>query len=63
MDKTTAKFNGVNISGTYVNNLRFADDIDLINENHSILQKHLEQITKTAEEAGLLINIQKTKTL
>ncbi|CAF2065175.1 unnamed protein product [Rotaria magnacalcarata] len=61
MDKTTAKFNGVNISGTYVNNLRFADDIDLINENHSILQKHLEQITKTAEEAGLLINIQKQK--
>jgi hypothetical protein len=63
MDKTTSKNNGVNVSGTFINNLRFADDIDLLNENHISLQEQIGQLTKMAEEAGLVINTNKTKTM
>ncbi|CAF1270699.1 unnamed protein product [Adineta ricciae] len=63
MDKTTSTNNGANLSGTLVSNLRFADDIDLISENHIALQEQIQQLTTTAAEAGLLVNTRKTKTM
>ncbi|CAF5150750.1 unnamed protein product, partial [Rotaria magnacalcarata] len=54
---------GINISGTLVNNLRFADDIDVLEEDCDSLHQQIEQLKITAEEAGLLINTKKTKTL
>lgn len=63
MDQTTSKNGGINVSGTIINNLRFADDIDLINEDHISLQNQMEQLSKMAKEGGLMVNIKKTKTM
>jgi hypothetical protein len=54
---------GIIISGIQVNNLRFADDIDLIDENCNSLQKQFETIRVAAEQTGLVVNIAKTKTM
>ncbi|CAF2109420.1 unnamed protein product [Rotaria magnacalcarata] len=63
MDKAMQINRGINISGTLVNNLRFADDIDVLEEDCDSLHQQIEQLKITAEEAGLLINTKKTKTL
>ena len=54
MDKIKSKEMGVNVSGTLTSNLRFADDIDLLNENCTLLHEQIEQLTRTAEETGLM---------
>src|SRR6218665_3028602 len=54
---------GVKIQGRKINNLRFADDIDLIEENRERLQESLTQLMKAGEKTGLEINISKTKTM
>ncbi|CAF2091543.1 unnamed protein product [Rotaria magnacalcarata] len=54
---------GINISGILINNLRFADDIDLIDEDASSLQQQIELTKTAAEQAGLILNINKTKTM
>ena len=46
----------INISQTILNNLRFVDDIDLIDEECSSLQKQFDTIRIVAEEAGLVVN-------
>ena len=63
MDQITQSNFGINVSGTMINNLRFADDIDRFNDNHNSLQEHIEQLTKMAEEVGLIVNTKKTKTI
>lgn len=63
MDQLKENICGINISGTIVNNLRFADDIDLIDENSSSLQNQIELVKKSTEQAGLIINTNKTKTM
>ena len=54
---------GVTISGEVVNNLRFADDIDLIAETEEQLQELTDRVNTTSARYGLLINKQKTKTM
>ena len=54
MDKIKSKEMGVNVSGTLISNLRFADDIDLLNENCTLLHEQIEQLTRKAEETGLI---------
>src|SRR6218665_1878756 len=54
---------GVKIQGRRINNLRFADDIDLIEENRERRQESLTQLTEAGEKTGLEINISKTKTM
>lgn len=54
---------GINISGRRLNNLRFADDVDLIDENVRSLQRQFEQTKVAAEQAGLIVNAKKTKTM
>lgn len=63
MDQITSNNSGINVNGTHINNLRFADDIDLPGDNHTSLQEQIEQLTRTANEAGLMVNIKKTKTM
>ena len=63
MDHLKESKYGINISGTILNNLRFADDIDLIDEECSSLQKQFETTRIAAEEAGLVVNGTKTKTM
>ena len=48
---------------TLVNNLRFGDDIDLIDEDHKSLQEQLEKTRAAVEQAGLTVNVGKTKTM
>jgi len=56
----TIKENGTKISvhGHKINNLKFADDIDLLEEDWDELQENLRR-----EASGLKINIQKTMTM
>ncbi|CAM4940035.1 unnamed protein product [Rotaria socialis] len=63
MDQVRQNTCGINISGILINNLRFADDIDLIDEDVSSLQRQLELTKTAAEQAGLILNINKTKTM
>ncbi|CAF1684939.1 unnamed protein product, partial [Adineta ricciae] len=54
MDQNTSNINGINIGGTIINNLKFADDIDPLSEDHTSLQDQVLQLTKAAEEGGLM---------
>jgi hypothetical protein len=61
MDRVRQNTCGIQIGGIWINNLRFADDIDLIDEDFSSLQRQIELTKETAEQAGLLLNTNKTK--
>ena len=61
MDQVRQNTCGIQIGGTWINNLRFADDIDLIDGELSSLQRQIELTKETAEKAGLLLNTNKTK--
>lgn len=63
MDQVRQNTCGINVSGLLINNLRFADDIDLIDEDLSSLQRQVELTKTAAEQSGLMININKTKTM
>jgi len=52
------------IHGYQLNNLRFTDDIDLINKQRDMLMASINTLNTAGEAAaGLRINISKTKTL
>jgi len=63
MDKINESRSGISVNGTQINNLRFADDIDLIDEEQERLQKNTQILQKEGNKAGLKINMKKTKTL
>src|SRR5437870_5968959 len=46
-----------------INNFRFADDIDLVEESCVALQNSVKLLTEAGIDAGLRINIEKTKTM
>ena len=52
---------GIKITGRNINNLRYADDIFLMAESKEELKSLLMKIKEESEEAGLKLNIQKTK--
>ena len=54
---------GIRLGETLVNNLRFADDINLIDEDYRSLQEQPEKIRAVAEQAGLIVNVGKIKTM
>ena len=54
---------GVRLSRIPVNNLRFANDIDLIDEDYKSLQEQLEKTRAAAEQSELFVNERKTKTI
>ena len=51
---------GIKIARRNINNLRYADDTTLMAENEEEL-KGLLRVKEESEEAGLKVNIQKTK--
>ena len=63
MDHVKESNCGIRLGGTLVNNLRFADDIDLIDEDYRSLQEQLEKTRAVVEQAGLILNVGKTKTM
>ena len=53
---------GVEIAGTNINNLRYADDTTLVAESEEELKSLLMKVKEKSEKVGLkLNNIQKTK--
>jgi hypothetical protein len=52
---------GVKINGEWLNHLRFADDVVLISESIEELQKMAEEFLMNSKEAGLTMNLGKTK--
>ena len=54
---------GIKIAGRITNNLRYADDTTLMAESEVELKSFLMKVREESEEAGLKLNIQKTKTM
>ena len=52
---------GIKIDGRNINNLRYADDINLMAENEEELRSLLMKVKEESEKVGLKLNIQKTK--
>ena len=52
---------GIKIAGRNINNLRYADDITLMAESEEELKTLLMKVKEERENAGLKLNIQKTK--
>ena len=51
---------GIKIAGRNINNLRYADDTNLIEESKE-LKSLLMKVKEESEKVGLKLNIQKTK--
>ena len=54
---------GIKIAWRNINNLRYADDTTLTAESEEELKSLLMKVKEESEEAGLKINIQKTKNM
>jgi len=54
---------GVIISGSRINNLKFADDVDLIDKDERGLQQQVHSLHDNSERYGMHINQEKTKTM
>ena len=52
---------GIKVAGRNINNLRYADDTTLKAESEEELKSLLMKVKEESEEAGLKLNIQKTK--
>ena len=51
----------IKIAGRIINNLRCADDTNLMAESEEKLKSLLMKVKEESEQAGLKLNIQKTK--
>ena len=54
---------GVKIAVRNINNLRYADDIILMEESKEKLKSLLMKVKEESERAGLKVSFQKTKTV
>ena len=52
---------GIKIAGRKINNLRYADDTNLMAESEEELKSLLLKVKEEREKVGLKLNIQKTK--
>ena len=52
---------GIKTAGRNINNLRYADTTTLLAESKKEWQRLLTKVKEESEEAGLTLNIQKTK--
>ena len=52
---------GIKIAGRNINNLRYADDTNLMAESEEELKSFLMKVKEENEKVGLKLNIQKTK--
>ena len=52
---------GIKIAGTYINNLRYADDSTLMAESEEELKSRLMKEKEESEKVGLKLNIEKAK--
>jgi len=62
MDKIKNRENsGVNVHGNRVDNLRFADDIDIIEQSNEKLQDTVDKLHTESERYGMHINLDHSK--
>ena len=54
---------GISVHGHCINNLRFADDIDVLASNWEDLQEMVDIVSEDGKKAGLIKNERKTETL
>ena len=54
---------GIKIAGRNINNLRYADDTNLMVESKEELKSLLMKVKEESENLGLKLNIQKTKVM
>ena len=54
---------GIKVHGRTINNLRYADDTTLIAETKEDLEELIRNVKKASKEAGLLLNVRKTKVM
>jgi hypothetical protein len=54
---------GINIGGSRVRDVRFADDQAMVGQSEEGLQKIMDSISNKAEEYGMKVNIKKTKVM
>ena len=52
---------GASVGGQTVDNLRFADDIDLVAEDDEQLQELTDEVHISSQKYALKINVEKTK--
>ena len=52
---------GIKIAGRNINNLRYADDTNLMEEGEKELKSLWMKVKEESEKVGLKLNIQKTK--
>ena len=52
---------GIKIAGRNINNLRYADNTNVMAESEEKLKNLLMKVKEEREKAGLKLNIQKTK--
>ena len=52
---------GIKIAGRNINNLRYADDTNLMSESEEELKSLLMKVEEESEKVGLMLNIQETK--
>ena len=52
---------GVSVHGNRVNNLRFADDIDILEQSNDKLQDTIDKLHTESERYGMHINVVMTK--
>ena len=52
---------GIKIAGGNINNLKYADDTNLMAESEEELKSLLMKVKEESEKVGLKLNIQKTK--
>ncbi|CAH2209455.1 jg18977 [Pararge aegeria aegeria] len=52
---------GIKINGTFLNHLRFADNLVLVADNHETLQKMLQELSESSKQMGLTMNKTKQK--
>ena len=58
LDKAQAR---IKIARRNINNLRYADDTNLMAESEEVLKSLLMKVKEESEKVGLKLNIQKTK--
>ena len=52
---------GISVAGRNINNLRYGDDTTLMAESEEELKSLLMKVKEESEQAGLKLNVQKTK--
>jgi len=63
MDKNKERGKGISINGVKIDNLCFADNIDLSEESPQELQRALQLLSNEGRKTGLVIKREKTKTV